>query len=40
MSRYCKERSPLVRQVHERDIVLPEQGRAAAKEMGMPYFET
>lgn len=37
---YCKERSPLVRQVYEKDIVLPEQGRAAAREMGMPYFET
>jgi len=38
--RYCKERSPLVRQVQEKDIVMPDQGRAAAKEMGMPYFET
>jgi len=37
---YCKERSPLVRQVHEKDIVMPDQGRAAAREMGMPYFET
>jgi len=38
--RYCKERSPLVRQVHERDLVMPDVGRAAAKEMGLPYFET
>jgi Rho-related BTB domain-containing protein 1/2 len=37
---YCKERSPLVRQVHEKDLVMPDQGRAAAREMGMPYFET
>eukprot|EP00092_Neocalanus_flemingeri_P023709 GFUD01025714.1.p1 GENE.GFUD01025714.1~~GFUD01025714.1.p1 ORF type:complete len:574 (+),score=111.78 GFUD01025714.1:98-1819(+) len=28
------------RQVHEKDIVMPDQGRAAAREMGMPYFET
>ena len=27
-------------QVHERDLVMPDQGRAAAKEMGVPYFET
>merc|ERR1719347_302497 len=37
--RYCKERSPLVRQVHERDLVMPEQGRAAAKDMDIPYYE-
>ena len=24
--RYCKERSPLVRQVQEKDIVMPDQG--------------
>jgi len=38
--KYCKERSPLVRQVKEKDIVMPDQGRALAKEMGLPYFET
>lgn len=37
---YCKERSPLVRQVREQDLVMPEQGRAVAKELGTPYFET
>ncbi|XP_023325369.1 rho-related BTB domain-containing protein 2, partial [Eurytemora carolleeae] len=37
---YCKERSPLVRQVREKDLVMPDQGRAVAKELGMPYFET
>lgn len=37
---YCKERSPLVRQVRENDLVMPEQGRAVARELGMPYFET
>ena len=28
------------RQVQEKDIVIPDQGRAAASEMGMSYFET
>uniref|UniRef100_A0A0K2VAD6 BTB domain-containing protein n=1 Tax=Lepeophtheirus salmonis TaxID=72036 RepID=A0A0K2VAD6_LEPSM len=37
---YCKERSPLVRQVRERDLVFPEQGRAVANELGIPYYET
>lgn len=38
--RYCKERSPLVRQVREKDLVMPEQGRAVARELGVPYYET
>ena len=35
-----KYHSNFYRQVQEKDIVMPEQGRAAAKEMGMSYFET
>jgi len=37
---YCRQRSPLVRQVRERDLVMPEVGRAVAKELGLPYYET
>ncbi len=38
---YCRERSPLVRQVRERDLVMPDRGRAVAKELGdLPYYET
>ncbi len=36
---YCRERSPLVRQVREADLVSPSCGRAAAIEMGLPYYE-
>ena len=28
------------RQVREKDLVIPEQGRAVAKELGIPYYET
>ena len=38
--KYCKERSPLVRQVRESDLVMPDQARAFAKELGLPYYET
>ncbi|XP_059083348.1 rho-related BTB domain-containing protein 1-like [Tigriopus californicus] len=37
---YCRERSPLVRQVREKDLVMPDQGRIVAKELGIPYYET
>jgi len=37
---YCKERSPLVRQVREKDLVMPDQGRAVARDLGIPYYET
>eukprot|EP00095_Tigriopus_kingsejongensis_P009866 maker-scaffold757_size101632-snap-gene-0.20 protein:Tk09866 transcript:maker-scaffold757_size101632-snap-gene-0.20-mRNA-1 annotation:"hypothetical protein DAPPUDRAFT_225906" len=37
---YCRERSPLVRQVREKDLVMPDQGRMVAKELGVPYYET
>ncbi len=37
---YCRERSPLVRQVKEKDLVMPERGRAVAAELGLPYYET
>ena len=37
---YCKERSPLIRQVREQDLVMPDQARAVAKELGLPYYET
>lgn len=40
--RYCKDRSPFVsfRPIRECDILTPEQGRAIAKEIGAPYYET
>lgn len=38
--KYCRERSPLVRQVREHDLVMPDEGRAVAKELGLPYYET
>ena len=28
------------RQVREKDLVLPERGRAVAKDLGVPYYET
>jgi Rho-related BTB domain-containing protein 1/2 len=28
------------RQVRENDLVMPEQARAVAKELGLPYYET
>jgi len=37
---YCRDRSPLVRQVRENDIVMPEKARAVARELGLPYYET
>lgn len=36
---YCRERSPLVRQVKENDLLMPDQGRAVAKDLGLPYYE-
>ena len=30
----------LTRQVREKDLVLPERGRAVAKDLGIPYYET
>jgi len=38
--RYCTERKPFVRQVFEKDIILPHEGRYLAKELGIPYYET
>ncbi|XP_064111058.1 rho-related BTB domain-containing protein 1 isoform X2 [Macrobrachium rosenbergii] len=38
--RYCQERSPLVRPVRECDLVMPCEGRAVAREIGVPYYET
>ena len=29
-----------MRQVREADLVMPDQARAVAKELGLPYFET
>uniref|UniRef100_T1JMP0 BTB domain-containing protein n=1 Tax=Strigamia maritima TaxID=126957 RepID=T1JMP0_STRMM len=37
---YCKDRSPFVRQIRECDILTPDQGRAVAREIGAPYYET
>ncbi|KAF0312619.1 Rho-related BTB domain-containing protein 2 [Amphibalanus amphitrite] len=37
---YCKDRSPFVRATRESDLVLPEHGRAVARELGVDYFET
>ncbi|CAL4077252.1 unnamed protein product [Meganyctiphanes norvegica] len=37
---YCRERSPLVRAVRECDLVMPGEGRAVAREIGVDYLET
>jgi len=37
---YCKERRPFVRQVLEKDLLLPQEGRSLANELGIPYYET
>ncbi|XP_018015583.1 rho-related BTB domain-containing protein 1 isoform X2 [Hyalella azteca] len=38
--RYCRERSPLVRATRECDLVMPAEGRAVARDMGIEYYET
>uniref|UniRef100_A0A6A7G382 Rho-related BTB domain-containing protein 1-like isoform X2 n=3 Tax=Hirondellea gigas TaxID=1518452 RepID=A0A6A7G382_9CRUS len=38
--RYCRERSPLVRATRECDLVMPGEGRAVAREMGVEYYES
>ncbi|KAK8395203.1 hypothetical protein O3P69_006139 [Scylla paramamosain] len=38
--RYCQDRSPLVRPVRECDLVMPCEGRAVAREIGVEYYET
>ncbi|KAK3878684.1 hypothetical protein Pcinc_016692 [Petrolisthes cinctipes] len=37
---YCQDRSPLVRPVRECDLVMPCEGRAIAREIGVEYYET
>ncbi|KAB7504651.1 Rho-related BTB domain-containing protein 1 [Armadillidium nasatum] len=37
---YCRERSPLVRPTRECDLVMPGEGRAVAREIGVEYYET
>ncbi|XP_042881840.1 rho-related BTB domain-containing protein 1-like isoform X1 [Penaeus japonicus] len=37
---YCRDRSPLVRPVRECDLVMPCEGRAVAREIGVEYYET
>jgi len=37
---YCHQRKPFVRQVLGPDLVLPQEGRQLADELGIPYYET
>ncbi|XP_014673141.1 PREDICTED: rho-related BTB domain-containing protein 1-like [Priapulus caudatus] len=37
---FTHKRGPLIRRVREADILLPEQGRLVANEIGAPYYET
>ena len=36
----CHQRSPLVRRACEADIVMPEEARSVARDLGLPYYET
>ncbi|KAJ2940057.1 hypothetical protein O0L34_g14092 [Tuta absoluta] len=37
---YCKDRSPFIRAPRKSDLVMPDQGRALAHELGIYYYET
>jgi len=37
--KFCNQRSPLVRRVCETDLVMPEEARAVARQLGIPYYE-
>ncbi|XP_022116278.1 rho-related BTB domain-containing protein 1 isoform X3 [Pieris rapae] len=37
---YCKDRSPFIRAPRKSDLVMPDQGRALAREFGIYYYET
>ncbi|KAG7297298.1 hypothetical protein JYU34_019257 [Plutella xylostella] len=37
---YCKDRSPFIRATKKADLVMPDQGRALAHELGIYYYET
>jgi len=37
---FCRDRSLFLRPIRECDLVMPEQARAVAKEIGAPYYET
>lgn len=37
---YFGDRSPFVRAARKSDLVMPDEARAVAKELGIPYYET
>ncbi|XP_047512845.1 rho-related BTB domain-containing protein 1 isoform X2 [Pieris napi] len=37
---YCKDRSPFIRAPRKSDLVMPDQGRALARDFGIYYYET
>lgn len=37
---HCKDRSPFARAPRKSDLVMPDQGRALAREFGISYYET
>ncbi|CAG0879065.1 unnamed protein product [Darwinula stevensoni] len=38
--RFCRGRSPFIRPVTEDDIVMPDEGKRVAQELGIPYYES